>query len=195
VRSWFEGRHGIVGVETRTDRYLVLPAGGTVGIKLRAGTGLEVKVRTADPAPMAISEDVHGMVESWAKWACHDPRLGSALVTASDTDARWVDVRKSRRLWPLAVAAGDRSRASEEWETCGGHVELTDLEVGDRRAGTLGLEAWGEGESGQRPIELVVAAVFSAGPDFPLHLSASDSRSYPAWLERTLVLEPPDGFD
>jgi hypothetical protein len=180
--GWFLDRFGDGGVEERTDRYLVLPAGGAVGIKLREGVGLEIKVRTDPPAVVGVVGGVQGVLERWAKWSSRDPALASAIMGAAESDGRWVDVWKRRRLWPLA-APGAGAQPFQADHPLGGHVEMTEVEAGPHRAVTVALEVWGTPTPSRESVEAVCASAFDPASAFPLPLAEADSVSYPGWLE------------
>jgi hypothetical protein len=186
--TWFDDRFGTVGPENRTDRYLVLPARGAVGIKLREGAGLEIKVQSREPRHVSLTPAVQGVLEWWVKWSSWDSEVGAAMMRASRTHTRWIDVSKRRRLWPLPV---DRAVSSPHGAGGalggGGHLEVTDVIAEGRHAGTLALEMWGEADGGGRTVAALGEAAFAGTSGFPLTLSIANSRSYPRWLEESFA--------
>lgn len=185
VREWFVERFGSVSMERRTDRYLVLPGMGPVGIKLRAHASFEVKVRTAEPRHLSTVHGVSGYAECWTKWTCGGMSVVEAMTKETEVDGQWIDVHKHRRICRLAIVDGHVTRL--EWGQVvehGGHVELTSVEVGDHEDCTLGLEAWGAANHVRSLLDRVIENVLGTSP--PAGLTLERSFSYPGWLELTV---------
>jgi hypothetical protein len=167
----------------RIDRYLDLAGSEGVGVKLREGL-LEIKARRKEPRELLLAEGYAGRLECWAK-------VGNPAPTDAWLDARWVDVRKERRLRRLTLEGAERppsSAAGSAGEGC--HFELTELTFGGRSAWTLGLEAYGT-ESRLEDAVVHIARDLLAEAPADLELRSDSSCGYPAWLARSSTREAP----
>lgn len=170
----------------RVDRYVAPASPDEPGVKLRdlkpdAGPDapppkLEVKQRARALGSSAYGP-VRGVAEAWRKWS-----LPLATPDA-DTDG-WVDVRKQRRMWTLAVTDGAAEVvAPSDRLQVGANVELSVLEVEGRPWWSVCVEAFAPDEAAAgRALGVAAAHVF--GPDAPPALTAGRSAGYPAWLHR-----------
>jgi hypothetical protein len=185
VLDWFWQGKTAQPAGAREDRYLVLPGCETVGVKLRVGTGFDVKARVDCGVVREYPLGVVGLVERWVKWSCDDPRLLSGFADASADGAAWVGVWKERRLRGFSLDSGSPVEFTAYASTrVGCHVELTRVRVGDMDAWTLGLEAYGVPQRLREALDQTVAAFFTTLPPPPVLFVRSASASYPAWLAR-----------
>lgn len=102
LADWIaEGDLGSAEAE-RIDRYLVLPACETTGVKLREGR-FEIKARTADPVPVRFGDRVAGLRDGWVKWSRQAPDAAALHALVADPADDWIFVAKHRRLRKFAI--------------------------------------------------------------------------------------------
>jgi hypothetical protein len=177
--EWFGGGPP----ERRVDRYLV--AGADLGVKVRGGAALELKVRERGLGPRRWGDRAAGRLEAWSKWtfplqASWDERsLGEA----------WVEVEKTRRMRRFAVEPAGSGSASlveisqnREVES-GCDAELTDLRAFDGSWWTIGFEAFGPLDDRERTLVTAAGHVLAGLPDGVI-LRLEDALAYPGWIAR-----------
>ena len=170
VGNWFSvgsGSHpDSEASEERNDRYLVSPGCDRVGVKLRAGLLLEVKMAIGTAERLELASGLEGNLETFLKWSCDDRSIAQI---AGDDPRPWVPVRKNRSLSTSALPAG-----------C--HAELTRVDLGGAPHWTFALEAIGSPEDARgQLVECGVRFVELRGIP-PVALTRERSLSYPAWL-------------
>jgi len=175
AHAWFDALGAPVGLETRTDRYLVPASADAPGVKLREGR-LEVKAPTAGPAPVRLRPGVEGWLEAFRKWSFP---LGP---DAEAPEAGWVDVAKARRLRRFLVTDKGLRPVPPRTPGTGCDVELGTVRLGAGVGWTVCLEASGPTDEARRAALLRVAAEVFAG-DAPM-LDAAHSEGYVGWLAR-----------
>jgi hypothetical protein len=169
----------------RTDEYLLLPAGTSVGIKQRQGR-LEVKALVAGPRPFTRGP-VSGQLDEWVKWSWQ-PATAVARPVAADLaqSGPWRPVTKRRYTQRYALRDDKLVSVSPTTlPSAGCSLELTWLQLpaAEEIWLTLGFEAFGP--PGRRLPALLAAAVdqfLTSHGRPPRPLVAADSKSYPAWL-------------
>lgn len=173
VRDWF--RSAAAATEARCDRYL-LDQGVDVGIKVRGGQTLELKVRNAVGPPIDLGAGLGGRPEEWRKWSPADdvvdvPRL-----------ARWSSVSKvvtKRRF----SAAGTEVPMAGEPSGNGCDVEVTHVAVGSIEAWSFAFAAFGSPEARGTSLRASWRTLTQSGalPTAPLR-ALGWSMGYPEWL-------------
>jgi len=166
------------GAEERVDTYLRLDQGaGLVGLKLREGY-LELKGRHVEVGPIEVLPNVHGRLEHWTKWRVSMRPGGEPFA-----ESAWVPVRKRRllRMWALDGAGRPSLADGGEQLVSGVLAELTQVQVGSRRAWTFGVEAFPGAEVAAQGA-LAVARRMLRGNSIALGLERA--LSYPGWLAR-----------
>jgi hypothetical protein len=191
VRSWFElglrapidiAGDGIDEEAGRTDRYLLLRGVDSVGIKLRGGSGFEVKRRESDYSVSSVG-GLSGNLGVWKKWELPGTHETTGPLVG-DESGDWLDVLKHRRMREYGVF-GPNVRAMPDPRNDrpdqGCSVELSALARGGR-----GGEAWWTvcfEAFGANPIAMLERVVpFALGAATPPELDADNSQDYPAWL-------------
>ncbi len=168
----------------RSDKYLLLPACDTAGIKLREGK-LEVKVQIGDESPFSL-EKITGHMNHWVKWS-FDPSdsIADQLGIELSQSGPWRKVSKNRYLQKHSLDSGSLVAVSpDQFPEIGCNIELTLVTV---RAAvekwvTFGFEAFGPSAKLSAVVDEVVQHFFSAHGSPPVPLEGRDSLSYPAWL-------------
>lgn len=156
----------------RVDRYAPVshPA---VGMKVRDGGGLDVKIRTR-PVLEVDRAGIAGTAEAWVRHELD--------ATERTPGPDWIRVEKWRRQVHLdvdgAICPTDDPAAARD----GLSLEVTDLAVGEHRdeAWTVAAEAWGRAGD-------VATIVTALERHLPLTVGARLLRadlcaSYPAWI-------------
>lgn len=182
VTAWFEACVSDMPAQLpRTDYYLRLAEGDSLGVKLRQGR-IEVKQREEADTLIQLGERAAGRMESWRKWSFELVETGESVTDA----AQWVGVWKARRWCLFTVGENGRITPApaatilEQGYAC----ELTDVHLVDspERWWSLGFEAFG-GTAVERQERLLhVARQFLGRKDAP-PLAAGQSYSYPKWLQ------------
>lgn len=171
VSAWFERLGGAAPLEERTDHYMIPPADGSIGTKLRDGR-LEIKRRVESHGLEHLPHSV-AAIESWNK-----VMFELSAAPAADDLADWLAVRKARcqRVlptdWPGASAVLDVSQGEVVgadtrvfWSVC---VEVSGTDRASRRAA------------------LVQATTLALSHRDAPSLPAAASMGYPAWLQRVV---------
>jgi hypothetical protein len=186
--DWFDSISESSEAETRTDFYLLIGAIDSLGIKVRAGTKVEVKLRQQDFGLAHIHERVEGRIEYWTKWSFDIDNLGLGAANLIDPPGAWVAVEKTRRSRQFEVAsngsvmAADVAAGADEGCT----VELTSLIVRGQAWWSLALEAFGLPNNLGRNLDLAARRILAEHP-VPLVLLGTHSYSYPKWLQVALT--------
>ncbi len=183
VLSWFaDGGAGLT--EDRCDRYR-LDGEGDIGVKKRAGTTLELKLRLGSPELFTIGRDLDGQLETWQRWS---PADGLAYLTEHTI---WVDVAK-RVIKRRFSFDGDEVSLSEENRPMNGvgcDVEITTVEVDGEEAWTFAFAAFGPVDGHRRSTQIAWESLISerARPR-QLRLECDNSCGYPGWMTKFLIL-------
>jgi hypothetical protein len=185
--------------EERTDLYLATGS-AALGVKSRAGGGIDVKVRRSTGAVLEAGATT-GLVEEWDGWAFD----ASGEPEVDGSTWRPVAKRRWRRAWSIAPhTAPDPGRRPEdlaprragpaEHLDAGATVELAEVLLdGGTAAWTVAVEAWGvDRDDAVDGIRLVLEQEQAR---FPVDaLVVGSSRSYPEWLAGAASpAEPPGG--
>ena len=173
VRGWFSS--AAAATEARCDRYL-LDQGADVGIKVRGGQTLELKVRNDVGPRIDLGAGVGGRPEEWRKWSPADdvvdvPRL-----------ARWSSVSKVVTKRRFSVAGTEIPMAGEP-SGSGCDVEVTRVVVGSIEAWSFAFAAFGSAGTRSTALWASWRALTQSG-SLPTALVRGLGRSmgYPEWL-------------
>jgi hypothetical protein len=181
VAAWFEACVSDMPAQLpRTDYYLWLAEGDSLGIKLRQGR-IEVKQREEAGTLIQLGERAAGRMESWRKWSFE---LAETEVGVAET-AQWAGVWKARRWCLFVVEENGRITPAppatilEQGCAC----ELTDVHLAGspKQWWSLGFEAFGGTAVERREKLLHVAGQFLGQDGAPI-LDVEQSYSYPKWL-------------
>jgi hypothetical protein len=183
VSDWFLHARIPPITESRTDLYLAMPGRDDIGVKVRAGDLVELKLRTGVHAQPGLTEGFHGRVESWSKWGC---ALHPAQVLPGEGCPEWVRVQKKRRSRFYEVVADEgsiRAVASMDLPADSGcTAELVEVRVGGEVAWGVGFEAFGAASNLARVLVAGMNACVAETPLGSLEFSILDSYGYPALL-------------
>jgi hypothetical protein len=194
VRHWFQeklGRDHLRSPEVREDVYLWVPQCEFLGVKHRQGR-LEIKWRQQQLGVWSISDRCSGNAEIWIKWLCVDPE-GDNMLPANATSQSfdqaqdrptWIGVQKKRQQRMYACLENHQIKpiTADEWVSCGGGVELTQLTVAEKDWWTLGVEVFGEGRDLSEVLKAIASTVTASYTGETI--SADHSFGYPALLAR-----------
>lgn len=133
VRAWFSSAHA--ATEARCDRYL-LDQGSDVGIKVRGGQTLELKVRRDVGPRVELADRLVGTPEEWRKWSPADD------VVDIPQSARWTSVSKVVTKRRFAVDGTEVPMAGEP-SGSGCEVEVTHVAIGSTEAWSFAFAAFG----------------------------------------------------
>jgi hypothetical protein len=167
-------------IEQRRDIYL-LNDRADVGVKIRGGTVLELKVRQGACCPIRVDGGLTGRLERWRKWS---PATGLVDIPAS---GRWVAVDKiiSKRRFSQDGLEEPWTPRQQGSPAC--VIELADVRVGSIAAWSLAFAASGPPSTRRAALVSCSRAIMAGAPDpGPVELGASRSMSYPEWLARTI---------
>ena len=203
VQSWFRGERSArlpppEEQPARVDRYLHIPEGDSLGIKLRGGDPpprIEIKQRVPDSRFNAQSVQLHprvtGVTEHWRKWSLPLAEADGEPAPATS----WIPVKKARWMHTFHVRGEEIvcvERNAESISAPGCELELSTVNAVDQTWWTLCFEAFGKGANDQ-PSELyktllrVAEHVFTTyGSALPITLDAQASYGYARWLAHIL---------
>ena len=190
VRTWFDQCQGeISGHQVRVDTYLGIPGSDALGIKIREGR-LEIKYRTHRFGPVQLHRQVNGLVEQWRKWGLMlGPNQFDSIVT-NPSEPYWIRVQKERQLRSyqlvpndlLSLEVGEKGAednvTTNKVRRC--DVELTSIQVENRRWWSLAIEASGQTDRTYEDLIFVFSQLSESNE--PPRLTAGNSFSYPSWL-------------
>ncbi len=164
MREWFS--RFPVGMETRTDAYLLRPHIPGLSVKLRDGTSLDVKSYLGSPGVIDLPCQCRGRLESWRKWSFgYDPAAPGDMLPAG-----WTVVRKRRHKTWFPLGAG------------GCMAELTQATVGGEPWWSLGFEATGSPGMLRSALDQAARLLFAQPLPGGIELGLGRSRSYMDWL-------------
>lgn len=186
VRHWFQkelGHDNLRSPETREDVYLWVPQCDFLGVKHRQGR-LEIKWRQQKLGGWQISDRCSGNAEIWIKWLCVDPESDNMLPANATSEPTWIGVQKNRQQRMYACLENHQVKpiTADEWVSCGGGVELTQLTVCRKDWWTLGMEVFGENRDLSEVLKAIASTVTANYTGEAM--SADYSFGYPAWLAR-----------
>ncbi len=171
------GMSGMTGVtDRRCDSYLVDDRDG-IGVKLRAGTTLELKVRQSRGEWIDLGDGLAGVPEEWRKWSPADD------LVRVDSRSRWIAVRKViiKRRFALDGTEVPFSHGPTT-DMSGCDVEVVHVDVGGRSMWTIAFAAFGPPDSRRAALVSSWSAV-AAGMTTTAALGTLDrAMSYPEWL-------------
>ncbi len=183
VRTWFDGV-GLGLEESRCDRYR-LDGETHIGLKQRAGTILELKLRQGPPGRIKVGRDLDGQLETWRRWSPAD------RLTYLTEHTIWVDIFKhitKRRFLPDGTEA-PLSRENRAMTGVGCDAEVAALEIEGEPHWTFAFAAFGPVDSHERSLETAWASLASGRPrPKGLRLDFTRSCGYPSWMANFLSL-------
>ena len=164
-------------IEVRSDRYLVDPWTPEVGMKIRGGVQLDLKVYRGSPGRLRVPGG-GGPLEVWEKWTFP---LGE---TSPEQDAEdWVTLDKTRRRRAFEMNAEgltERSVLEEIEPSC--TFELTEVVGGGEVWWTLGFEASGAAEALELSLRTCADLLLEHPLPDRIKLPTKASMSYARWL-------------
>ncbi len=179
VLSWFTD--GIVGLlEERCDRYR-LDEQVDIGVKRRAQTKLELKLRLRPPELFILGRYVEGSLETWQRWSPADGRIYLTDNTI------WVDIAKRviKRRFDVDGREVPLSEANRAMTGDGCDIEVATVEVNGQSAWTFAFAAFGHVDNHRQLLETAWDAVVSGRPrPDRLRLDYVNSCGYPEWMTR-----------
>ncbi len=179
VVEWFTD-HGRTGaVEQRCDTYR-LDDRDDLGVKYRFGTVPEVKERLSAESVSMEALRLTGTLEAWRKWSPADELVDSA-------GEGWVEIHKriTKRRFnaegqevtitePLALAAGT-------------DVEIVAVTLGHVETWSFAFAAYGHATERCAAFAACCETVLGTTTPASLVLTASNSASYPGWLNTIIA--------
>jgi hypothetical protein len=175
VRAWFTRPDAVT--EARCDRYLVDQL-VDVGIKIRGGQTLELKVRSDVRPWVDLGGGLGGRLEEWHKWSPADD------VVDIPAYSRWISVDKvvSKRRF---AATGTEIPMAGEPSGAGCDVEVTDVAVGSTQAWSFAFAAFGPPATRRAALHASWRALTTSG-SVPAALvrELGWPMGYPQWLAR-----------
>ena len=193
VDTWFRS-DPVVDLETedRVDRYLVIPGCESVGIKIRdfddpKGGKFEVKAALGAAEVLALTTQVHGRADTWAKWTF--PTEGFepwvvAITTGENAEPTWVTAHKLRWLRKFSLDTGSVTEVDPDVKPrphSGCSAELVTLDVGDAVWWTFGFESFGSRFEVRANLRQVAHHWFDQRGVAVARLPVAQSVAYPTW--------------
>jgi hypothetical protein len=182
VREWFvQGDPAPIDEPPRVDHYLCLQRTNALGIKLREGR-IEIKQRLRQYGNIRFHRRVTGVIEHWRKWSLPLAMAGESLAENLVPRSSWIDVRKERMLRGYRCdAEGQVAAIPGGYADRGCHLELTNVQAGDRVWWTLAFEAYGAEPSLRGSLVSTMGYILERD-GAPCSLDARDSFGYARWL-------------
>ncbi len=170
------------------DIYLLIPASDDMGIKWREGQ-LQIKGRTSSLGQQVFCGRHAGMVERWLKWSYASlPESYQRLFTRGEGgDLLVCAVWKQRMLRQIRLELAEDEAVEVDAASViarGVTVELAEIEVAGRPYCSLAFEAFPDDVVMTSAFAPVVARMLDALTE--IELRASQSYSYPAWLNNLM---------
>ncbi len=190
VADWFANGGPRIACEPRTDRYLVMPAAATVGVKVREGR-FELKAQRGAAQRVTITDGSAGILDSWVKWIAPSPPRSDWLNERAVVEVLKERTLRGYRLEGSSIRAMDMDSGSE-WAAC--RAELGRVEVRDEAWWSMAFEASGDPVGLEEVLEGVLRGVFSESPP-PKPFPIESSCSYPAFLQRWTASVPTSSTD
>jgi hypothetical protein len=163
--------------EQRCDSYLVDDRDG-IGVKLRARTTLELKVRQSLGERIDLGDGLAGVPEQWRKWSPAED------LVQIDSTSQWIDVHKVIIKRRFSID-GNEVPFSQGWtaDMSGCDVEVAHVDVDDRSVWTIAFAAFGP-HDGRRAALATSWKALAADVNLAAPLRGLDGRatSYPEWL-------------
>lgn len=180
VVAWFSAGGGAGITERRCDVYQFNGL-HDIGLKRRFGATVEVKVRRAVGASIALGAGPEAPLEEWRKWV---PSEGDPMWPAPDS--QWIKVHKAIRTRTFMLEGGEvAGPASFAGETDAGcDVEVAALTVGGIEVWTFAFEAFGprDGHS-DAVVGSWASLVARSDPPGNLWSYFECAAGYPEWLD------------
>jgi hypothetical protein len=171
--------------EVREDRYLVDPWLPMLGVKIRGGASLDIKVSHGSTGELHLANVASGRLEHWTKWTFPIDFTGVSFpgLEPRPDDAAWVAVHKVRHRKSFMVVNNlVVERDLREASSPGCTLELSDVTLGEKSWWTLAFEAVGSAPIADRDLRSAATHVFRDPLPDGLSLDWSRSMSYVSWL-------------
>jgi hypothetical protein len=171
--------------EVREDRYLVDPWLPLLGVKIRGGASLDIKVSHGGAKELHLANAATGRLEHWTKWTfpINFTSVSSPGSEPRPDDPAWVAVHKVRRRRSFMVADNlVVERALRGASSPGCSFEISDVTLGEESWWTLAFEAVGSAPIVDRDLRSTAAHALSDPLPDGLSLDRSRSMSYVRWL-------------
>lgn len=144
-QRWFDRSSLKQDYEPRIDTYLVYPNAASAGVKFRENR-FEIKSLVRPLGELDVGDRFRGEAAIWEKWSVAGPFVSMFFNEAGDDRSRWTEVTKTRTIRKYATD-GPEVREVDTAGGCGKHddgcyVELTQLEVLNKKYWTLGFESF-----------------------------------------------------
>lgn len=175
IRDSMSEKTGVV--EQRCDSYLV-DNRGDIGVKLRARTTLELKVRQSLGEWIDLGDGLAGVPEQWRKWSPAED------LVQIDSRSRWIDVHKVIIKRRFSIDGNEVPSSHGSTAILSGcDVEVAHVDVEDRSVWTIAFAAYGPPDGRRAALAtswkaLAVDATLAA----PLRGLDRRAMSYPEWL-------------
>lgn len=173
-------------LDGQPDFYLVVPGSEDMGIKWREGA-LQIKGRVSTFGTQLFCGRHQGRPEGWVKWSYSDlpPAYRQLFNPQENSELRTIPVAKTRALRKVRIhtlsGTPQEVAASTAFER-GVGIELTDLNAGGKNWCSLAFEAFPDDRAMYACFNEVVDSFLNALTG--VELTAVQSLSYPAWLQR-----------
>jgi hypothetical protein len=174
-------------VPWRVDAYLRIEAGHDVGIKLRDAAAdpdaqrFEIKVAIGPTRTAQLRDQASGYLERWVKWSYPRGAVGRSFLDSFGLEGP-AGVRVQKRRVQRVVHLDDHELREVDPGSSASPIvgcELTEVQVGEVRAWSLGFESPLTQEVRPATFERAARALVDA---LALELPLDRSLSYPAWL-------------
>ena len=170
----------------KPDVYVVVPEASNMGIKWREGQ-LQIKGLECALGTQIFSNGYSGKVERWMKWSYAGDSIArdfGAWFSRSDSGPRIVEVFKTRCLRKVRINPfnGELNEVHPDQPIDrGGILEVTDLRAGSKAFSSVAFEAFPNDSAMHENFTKLVNEYLKTLK--AVSLKASNSLSYPAWLQ------------
>jgi hypothetical protein len=166
----------------KPDVYLVIPRAADMGLKWREGQ-LQIKGLESSLGTQVFHGGHAGKVERWIKWSYSGNDIDEAFG-GWFRNSRVVEVFKTRCLRKLRLNPFTHEATEVESDSPidrGGSLEVTDLRVNQSAYCSVAFETFPNDSAMHEDFTALVNGFLETLEG--VELSASDSLSYPAWLQ------------
>ena len=178
VVDWFTSSGAAGTLEERCDTYQ-LHRLHDIGVKRRARTSLEVKVRRGIGDPLVVAPGLVAPFEEWRKWS---PGLGDPMSPSEGTP--WIDVDKAvltRTVSADHEVVGPALHVDDQLSGC--DVEIVAVTVAGVEAWSFAFEAFGPKRYRSRAVRSAWEMLIdTSGAAEELSADLTFAGGYPEWL-------------
>ena len=185
VGRWFARGGSASTAVPREDHYLLFPSSLGLNVKLREGR-LEVKSLVKTLGVRTFTTAAAGNVQLWEKRFGGDAALREFENLRSTASHLWIAIRKERTLRTFSPDGDSLIEipAGRVFLSEGCNVELTTIQVEGSAYWSFAIEAFGASNRVEQHLRHVAGIVLADEHNPPHPFPASDSCSYPEWIER-----------